>query len=171
MAHATVSKLRSVPLATKMKLLRPFINGRYVAGATASGAPEKILMNPTSATPRSTQYHDTTSDEIQHALACAKKSQLAWASESPSHRASILRKAADIMSNNVDLLGEMETSDTGRPIRETKYDVEEGVETLNYYAGVANSIGGNAYRVPGGSAGTNLAYTMREPLGVTVGIG
>ena len=76
------------------------------------------------------------------------------------------------MSQNVDLLCEMESLDTGRAIKETHYDVAEGVECLHYYAGVANSLGGSVYNLPGGGrGGTNLAYAQREPLGVTLGIG
>ncbi len=74
------------------------------------------------------------------------------------------------MSQNVDLLREMETLDNGRPVKETEFDVSEGVECLNYYAGVANSLGGHVYNLPGGRV-ANLAYAQREPMGVTLGIG
>jgi len=165
-------------IMTKSKLLRPFINGKYTSAppaASANIAPKHILLNPTNASPHKYQYHPTPSSQIQQALDCAKTAQQSWASStSPSHRASILRNAADIMAQNVELLSEMETFDTGRVIRETKYDIEEGIECLNYYAGVGNSLGGNSYNLPGSSSGggtNNLAYTLREPLGVSVGIG
>ena len=143
----------------KAKLLRPFINGKHAAPAssTSSAAPKHLLINPATATPQTHQYHPTPSSQIQEALHCAKHAQRSWALESPSHRASVLRNAAHIMSQSIDLLGEMESMDTGRPIRETKYDMEEGVECLHYYAGVANSIGGGSYNL-----GTNLGYTLRE---------
>ena len=159
---------------SKSRTLQPFINGEYLQLASTKtkvvSKPKHILINPSNARPHTYQYQTTSSTQIQKALECAKHAQRAWASTSPSHRATILRNAAHIMSKNVDLLSEMETLDTGRVIRETKYDIEEGVECLQYYAGVANSIGGNTYNLPG-SMGTNLAYTLREPIGVTVGIG
>ena len=172
------------------KLLRPFISGKYlhpsaspppcastaIASSTSnqqnhqSSSPQSItLFNPSNATPHKT-YHPTPSSQLQHALHCAQTAQSTWGDMPPSHRAAILRNAAQIMSQNVDLLSEMETLDTGRVIRETQFDVQEGMETLHYYAGLVNSLGGGMYNVPGGS-GYNLAYAHREPLGVTVGIG
>lgn len=79
-----------------------------------------------------------------------------------------LRRAADIMSKNIPLLTELETLDTGRPIRETEYDIVEGVECLRYYSGLVSATSsGGSYQFGGGSWG----YTLREPLGVTLGIG
>ena len=125
------------------------------------------LINPVTAKPQNYHYHQTTSSEIQHALECAKQAQISWAAESPQHRASILRTAATIMTQNKQILSEMETSDTGRVIRETRYDVDEAVDCLNYYAGLAHTLSGEMYKLPGSS----LGYTLREPLGVTIGIG
>jgi len=155
----------------KHKILQPFINGKYLKAASANVVPKHILINPTNGIPHNYQYQPTSSSHIQQALECAKHAQHSWASASPSHRASILQNAAQIMSENAGKLSELETNDTGRVIRETKFDIDEGISCLNYYAGVGNSMGGNAYNLPGGSGSTNLAYTLREPLGVTVGIG
>jgi len=148
--------------------LKPFIAKSAkdcLVGGSRKG--RKItLINPSNAKPQNF-YHATLSSEIQHAIECAKQAQASWASKSPAYRASILRTAATIVSQNKDLLSEMETADTGRVIRETTYDVDEGVECLNYYAGLANASGGEIYKLPGSS----LGYTLREPLGLTVGIG
>mmetsp|Transcript_24071 Transcript_24071/g.48047 ORF Transcript_24071/g.48047 Transcript_24071/m.48047 type:complete len:521 (-) Transcript_24071:1996-3558(-) len=176
-------------------LLQPFIKGKSVhptASVFANGLrnctamkspsssssshdssilpPKQKLINPATARPHDYYYHPTPSPQLQYALHSAKEAQIAWGERSPPERAAILRRAAEIMSKNVDLLREMETLDTGRTIKETEYDVLEGVECLNYYAGVANSLGGHVYNLPGGR-GANLAYALREPLGVTLGIG
>jgi len=154
---------------TASTLLKPFIakSTKDCLAANIKQGRRHTLINPVTAKPQNYYYHQTQSTELQHALECATQAQASWASESPGHRASILRTAATIMSQNKELLSEMETSDTGRVIRETKYDVDEGVECLHYYAGLANTLGGEMYKLPGSS----LGYTLREPLGVTVGIG
>mmetsp|Transcript_1491 Transcript_1491/g.2373 ORF Transcript_1491/g.2373 Transcript_1491/m.2373 type:complete len:498 (-) Transcript_1491:12-1505(-) len=151
------------------KVLTPFIakSTKDCLVTNIKQGRKHTLINPVNAKPQNYYYCQTPSSQIQHALECAKQAQAAWASESPAHRASILRTAATIMSQSKDLLSEMETSDTGRVIRETKYDVDEGIECLNYYAALANTLGGEMYKLPG----SNLGYTLREPLGVTVGIG
>ena len=148
------------------KVLTPFIAKSTKDSLTKQGR-KYTLINPVNAKPQNYHYYQTPSSELQYALECAKQAQESWASESPAHRASILRRAAAIMSGNKELLSEMETSDTGRVIRETKYDVDDGIDCLNYYAGLANSLGGEMYKLPG----NNLGYTLREPLGVTIGIG
>ena len=157
-------------MATSSKVLKPFIaksaKDRLVVVGSKQGR-KHTLIDPANAKAQYYYYHQTLSSEIQHSLENSKQAQLSWASKAPAHRASILRTAATIMSQNKELLSEMETSDTGRVIRETAYDIDEGVKCLNYYAGLANTLGGEMYKLPGSS----LGYTLREPLGVTVGIG
>lgn len=151
------------------KVLQPFIakSTKDCVVANIKQGRKHTLINPVNAKPQNYYYCQTTSSQIQYALECAKQAQTSWASESPAHRASILRTAATIMSQSKDLLSEMETSDTGRVIRETQYDVDEGIECLNYYAALANTLAGEMYKL----TGSNLGYTFREPLGATVGIG
>lgn len=148
------------------KVYKPFVFRMSSSEATKVLKPFITKINPINLTPHYC-YHQTLPSELQHALKCAKQAQAAWAAKSSSFRASVLRNAALIMSQSKELLSQMETSDTGRVIRETAFDVDEGVECLNYYAGLANTRGGEMYKLPGG----NLGYTLREPLGVTVGIG
>ncbi len=152
------------------KELFPFIAKQGYKRTAAAGGKQgykRTLINPTNAKPQHYYYHQTLSSEIQYALECSKQAQAKWATESPAHRASILRTAAEIMSQNKDMLSQLETSDTGRVIRETTFDVNEGIECLHYYASLANTLGGEMYKL----SGSNLGYTLREPLGVTVGIG
>ena len=57
--------------------------------------------------------------------------------------------------------------DTGRPIRETEYDVLEGIECLHYYSGqILNHSAEQVYRFANARA-----FARRIPLGVTLGIG
>lgn len=148
--------------------LRAFVNGRDQALATTAGAGTRArhLIDPTNNTPHSF-YESTTPIEIRDALQVSSDAQRKWKLEAPAIRSRILRQAADIILQNEEHLSNLETLDTGRPIRETQFDVQDGAECLYYYSGVANTLGGSSYEMPGGS----LAYTIREPLGVTVGIG
>ena len=111
---------------SKPKLLRPFINGKSIRAESSNSATSKfkhVLVNPTNAKPHNYFFYPTLSPEIQNAIEGAKSAQRLWASESPSHRAAVLRRAASIMSQDADRLAKMETLDTGRVIRETKYDI------------------------------------------------
>jgi len=60
-----------------------------------------------------------------------------------------------------------ETLDTGKPLQETLVaDATSGADALEYFGGLAGSITGE--HIP---LGGDFAYTIREPLGVCVGIG
>ncbi|MFL6332407.1 MAG: aldehyde dehydrogenase family protein, partial [Pyrinomonadaceae bacterium] len=60
-------------------------------------------------------------------------------------------------------LAAIETSDNGKPIRETSYvDLPQVVENFEYFAGWATKIEGETIPVPG----QMFNYTLREPVGV-----
>jgi acyl-CoA reductase-like NAD-dependent aldehyde dehydrogenase len=147
-----------------VKFLRPFIH--RVSTATESAAPTITLLNPANATPHA-HYQPTSLELLTHALEQSTIARGEWAKTSPSHRAAILRQTAEILSQNVEQFSRLETIDTGRPIRETEYDVLEGIECLHYYASVLSTNSGEMYQFDRG----NWGYTTRIPLGVTLGIG
>ncbi|KAL7479751.1 hypothetical protein ACHAW6_005474 [Cyclotella cf. meneghiniana] len=154
----------------KLKFLRPFIRGkkcRHTSSTDSAPTSPFVLLNPADATPHA-HYHPTQSSELAHALTLSQTAQEEWARTSPSHRSSILRRAADIVSRNIEALSKMETMDTGRPIRETQCDVHEGIECLNYHAGLlAATPHGEMHQFQRG----NWGYTTRQPMGVCLGIG
>ncbi|WDQ99603.1 betaine-aldehyde dehydrogenase [Devosia sp. J2-20] len=111
--------------------------------------------------------HSATPAIIDQALAAAVKAQKEWAALLPVQRGRVLRKAADIIRERNQALSELETLDTGKPIQETLVaDATSGADALEYFGGIAASITGET--VP---LGEDFVYTIREPLGVCVGIG
>ena len=82
-------------------------------------------------------------------------------------RGRVLRRAAEIMRARNRELSELETRDTGKPLQETLVaDAASGADALEYFGGIAAGITGE--HIP---LGGDFAYTVREPLGVCVGIG
>lgn len=145
------------------RTVQSFINGKYVA---ASGT-EFTLLNAATRRPE-TSFHAADQALVRSAVASASAGQKHWKKLSPAERGAILRKTADLLTARNDEIAALETLDTGRPIAETTVvDVLSATDCLNYYGGVAPSIGGQMLELTGGS----WAYTKREPLGVTAGIG
>ena len=106
-------------------------------------------------------------EDVDRAVQVARRAQRDWAAYTGAERGRILRRAADLLRENVDELARLESLDTGRPIQETpEADVESGAACLEYFGGIAASIEGEY---------TDLSraffYTRREPLGVCGGIG
>lgn len=111
--------------------------------------------------------HSATQDVVERALASALRAQKEWAAKSPTERGRVLRRAADIIRERNRELSEIETHDTGKPIQETIVaDAMSGADALEYFGGIAPTIGGETVELGG-----DFSYTRREPLGVCVGIG
>jgi len=106
--------------------------------------------------------------EVDEAVRVAGEAQKEWKKWSPTERGRILRKAADILTERNDELAKLEALDTSRPIQETNcVDIVSARDAFEYYGGIAPIIGGEYLQMPNESFG----YTVREPLGVTCGIG
>ncbi|WP_180899404.1 betaine-aldehyde dehydrogenase [Martelella soudanensis] len=111
--------------------------------------------------------HSATPAIIDQAMASAVRAQREWAALLPVERARVLRRAADIIRERNEALSELETLDTGKAIQETLVaDATSGADSLEWFSAQAAGLSGES--VPLGDA---FAYTVREPLGVCVGIG
>ncbi|CAI5742528.1 unnamed protein product [Hyaloperonospora brassicae] len=151
-------------MATK-RVVQSFIHGK--AAVTSPSSACSTLLNAATGAPETTVYA-ATSAQVQEAVASAQAAQQHWKRLSPAQRGAVLRKAADLLTAETDRLATLETLDTGRAIAETRAtDVASASDCLYYYSGVSPSIGGQHVTLERG----NWAYTKREPLGVTVGIG
>ncbi len=140
-----------------------FIDGAYVEDTDGV---EITCIYPATGKPIAT-LHAATPAIIEQALASAERGQKIWAAMTGTERGRILRRAALIIEERNRALSELETLDTGKPLSETLYvDATSGREALEYFGGLAGSLTGE--HIP---LGQDWVYTVREPLGVCVGIG
>lgn len=140
-----------------------FINGEYVED-TAGRVIECIYPATGEVVAR---LHAATPAVVERALAAAKAAQADWAARKPVERGRILQRAAAIMRERNRALSVLETLDTGKPLQETLVaDATSGAEALEFYGGMIASVTGDYIPLGG-----DFAYTMREALGVCVGIG
>lgn len=140
-----------------------FVNGAYMEDT--AGALIEVIYPATGAV--IARLHEATPAVIEAALAGAQAAQAAWAATRPVERARILRRAADLIRERNPELARLETLDTGKPIQETLVaDWPSGADALEYFAGLAPTVGGETIPL-----GRDFVYTIREALGVCVGIG
>ncbi|MDG4647741.1 betaine-aldehyde dehydrogenase [Roseibacterium sp. SDUM158017] len=140
-----------------------FVNGE--AHEDAGGAVIPLICPATGA--RLGQVHGATPGVIEAALASAEAAQRDWASRTGTERGRVLTRAAQIIRARNRELSEIETMDTGKPMSETLVaDAASGADCLEYFGGMAGTLTGEAVELGG-----DFAYTIREPLGVCVGIG
>ena len=140
-----------------------FIDGRYVEDS--AGRPIECIYPATGEVVA--RLHSATPTVIEQALASAVRAQQEWGKLKPVLRGRVLRKAADLIRERNEELSEVETLDTGKPIQETLVaDAASGADALEYFAGLAATLTGETIPL-----GDDFVYTIREPLGVCVGIG
>lgn len=140
-----------------------FVDGSYFEDK--AGAPIEVIYPATGEV--IAVVHEATPAVVEAALASAVRAQAAWAAMRPVDRARILRRAADLIRERNQDLARLETLDTGKPLQETLVaDWPSGADALEYFAGLAPTVTGETIPL-----GRDFVYTIREALGVCVGIG
>lgn len=140
-----------------------FVDGAYMEDR--AGAPIEVIYPATGEV--IAVLHEATPAVIEAALASAARAQKEWAATRPVDRGRILRRAADLIRERGAALARLETLDTGKPLQETLVaDWPSGADALEYFSGLAPTVTGETIPL-----GRDFVYTLREPLGVCVGIG
>jgi len=82
---------------------------------------------------------------------------------SPSKRAGMIYRLAELIKANGAELAELESLDNGKPLAAAQGDIAGSIAHLRYYAGWPTKIEGETLPVSGRDL---FAYTLREPVGV-----
>jgi aldehyde dehydrogenase (NAD+) len=110
----------------------------------------------------------STAADVDRAVAAARRAfdEGPWPRLAPRDRARVLRRLGDLLLRDREQLAVLESRDTGKPITQARTDVDVAARYMEFYAGVIESVHGETIpAIPG-----VLAYTLREPLGVTAHI-
>lgn len=91
-----------------------------------------------------------------------------WRKITPYERGRLLQKAAGLIEKHTDELAQLITLENGKPLWEAAKEVATAVSWTDYYAGWCTKLLGDT--IPLSLPGQYLNYTIREPLGVVVGI-
>jgi len=144
----------SGPIETRL-----FIGGEFVPAAEGGLIP---VYNPHDNTLLAT-VAEATAVDIDRAVAAARKAFPAWKRMAAADRGRLLLKLADAIEADLPHLSQLETLDTGHPIRDTKgLDVPRTAAAFRYFGGIADKVQGTIVPVDAGF----LNYVTREPLGV-----
>jgi betaine-aldehyde dehydrogenase len=147
-------------VTTDVKTYQMFINGEWVASQSNKTFPvyepatEEVLA----------QVPDSNAEDVNRAVAAAKAAfeDGSWASTTAQERGRILFKLADKIRQNVPMLAELEARNTGKPIVEAEYDLNDTATCFEYYGGLATKILGFVNPVPDNA----VSLTLKEPIGV-----
>lgn len=106
-----------------------------------------------------------TAGDVNRAVAAAQGAMDGeWGRISPSDREILMRKFADLIEANADLIAQVESVDSGKPAEHIKFvDIQLAVGALRYNSGFPSKLQGDTIPV---SAPDMHVYTRREPIGV-----
>lgn len=103
-------------------------------------------------------------EDIDSAVAQAKIALNGeWGKMTALQRGRILRRAGELVLQNVDILAELESTDVGKPLSQARADAIALARYLEFYAGATDKIHGSTIPYLDGYT----VYTLREPHGIT----
>src|ERR1700729_3620244 len=145
---------------TAVRTYQMFINGEWVDSKSAKTFPvydpstEEVIA----------QVPDANADDVNHAVAAARAAfdEGPWASTTAQERGRVLFRLADKVRQNIPALAELECRNTGKPIVEAEYDINDVATCFEYYGGLATKVVGYVNPVPDNA----MSLTLKEPVGV-----
>ncbi|MFC2996310.1 aldehyde dehydrogenase family protein [Acinetobacter sichuanensis] len=136
-----------------------FINGQFVPAKSGNTID---VLNPANGE-LITKIAAAEAEDIDLAVEAAKNAFPAWSEMPAAERGHLLLKLADLIEENLEELAQLESLDTGHPIRDSRrLDVPRTAACFRYFGGIADKIEGSVIPVEQGF----LNYVVREPIGV-----
>ena len=89
-----------------------------------------------------------------------------WGQMAPAERGRMLLRLKNALSDRYDELIRTETLNVGKPLSDSRADVDGTLRYFEYYAGIADKLEGESIPLEG----DQVSFTMLEPLGVTAHI-
>jgi malonate-semialdehyde dehydrogenase (acetylating)/methylmalonate-semialdehyde dehydrogenase len=146
-----------------VETLGHYIDGRRVAGRSARTA--DVFDPNTGAVARTVAL--ATTDEVGEVVASAAAAQPEWAAWNPQRRARVLRRFLDLVEAEIDPLAALLSSEHGKTLDDARGDILRGLDVVEFAAGIPHLLKGEF--TEGAGPGIDV-YSMRQPLGVAVGI-
>ena len=136
-----------------------FIGGQFVDGA--EGASIEVL-DPHDCSVLA-EVAEARAPDVDQAVEAAAAAFPAWSATAAAERGRLLLRLADAIEEHGDELAELESRDTGHPVRDSRgLDVPRTAATFRYFGGIADKVQGSVVPVEPGF----LNYVQRESLGV-----
>lgn len=140
-----------------------FINGEWVEAISGRTF---AVTNPATGE-RLGEVPDGGADDARAAIEAAHQAFPSWSSTTAYERADILLRAWQLMNERAGELAELMTTEQGKPLRASRFEVGYGADFLRWYAEEARRITGEW--LPSGRADQRF-LAIRQPVGVVAAI-
>jgi len=149
---------------SELKKYKMFINGEWVDSESKKTFE---TLNPENNEPWAI-VPEASANDVNKAVEAAQKAfDGSWPKLMPRERANFLKAIANELRKNAEMLGKIETIDTGKLFRETKTQANYIAEYYDYFAGLADKVEGTVLPI---DKPNMQAITTREPIGVIAAI-
>jgi betaine-aldehyde dehydrogenase len=143
-----------------MQRYRMYVNGEFVESAGGAWFPvydpslEEIIA----------EVPEGNAADVDRAARAARAAfdSGPWPQITAQERGRLLFKLADIIRQQAETLATLESRNTGKPIVEAEFDVNDTATCFEYYGGLATKVLGHVNPVPDNA----LSLSLREPVGV-----
>ena len=143
-----------------MKTFKNFIGGAWVAPASDEYFDN---TNPADTTDIIGRFPLSGREDVERAVSSAKRGFDRWKRMPAPARGDILRRVGDIMTERKEEIADLMTREMGKPLAETRGDVQEGIDTAYYAASEGRRLFGHT--VPS-EMREKWAMSFRRPIGV-----
>jgi aldehyde dehydrogenase (NAD+) len=143
-----------------MSTFKNFIDGSWVEPSTNDYFENR---NPADSRDLIGRFPKSGADDVQRAVASARRGFEQWRRTPPPARGDVLRRVGDLMTARKDELADLMTREMGKPLQETRGDVQEGIDTAYYAATEGRRLFGHT--VPS-EMRDKWAMSYRRPIGV-----
>jgi len=116
-----------------------------------------------------TRIPEATAEDVDRAVRAADRAFNSgpWSAMSPTERGRCLRRLGDLLADRSEDLGRIETIDTGKMLKETRWQAKYIAEFFHFYGGGADKVSGETLPI---DKPDMMVFTQREPLGVIAAV-
>lgn len=143
-----------------MTTFRNFIGGQWVAPSSDQHFENR---NPADTTDVIGLFPESATTDIDRAVESARRGFEVWKRTPAPARGDVLRRVGDLMAARKEEIANLATREMGKPLAETRGDVQEGIDTAYYAATEGRRLFGHT--VPS-ELRNKWAMSMRRPIGV-----
>jgi betaine-aldehyde dehydrogenase len=142
-----------------MHAYRMLIDGEWVDAR--SGRTFEV-MNPATGEPMATAP-DGAAEDVDRAVKAARRAfDEGWRDVTAQERGRVLFRLADTVRREAKRLAALETLNSGKPLVESEFDINDAATCFEYYGGLATKLHGEVLPVPDNA----LSMALKEPVGV-----
>jgi acyl-CoA reductase-like NAD-dependent aldehyde dehydrogenase len=152
-------------MMTKLPHFQLYIDGAFTEGYSGQ---TMTTQNPATGADWAT-FACAAPQDVDRAISAARRvlDDPAWRDMSQTQRGKLLYRLGELIAENADYLGRIETTDSGKLLAETASQTGYVGEYYRYYAGLADKIEGAVLPI---DKPDMHVFTRREPIGVVAAI-